>query len=386
LQKEVRVWRKEGIVSSEQAQTILSRPSYVNALTGAPSHRLIYLFAVLGGLLVGVGLILFFSSNWRQVPDAGKLALIFAGVLVPYALALRFKFKSRPSPALATGLFLLGGIAYGSGIFLVAQIYNFHADWRTGILYWFLGALPLAYAVDSRPVLWLSLGALIFWLSSKFGFREVTILQQVLGGILILVAVRHWKPLGLPRFAKIYFVLGSGLVLYTTLVMTFDDFLPTSEFRVAAQFGTYFATLGFLYVGLLLGVLLSRQSPDDLAQRRLVVLLSSALAPAATVAMTGLGPDLEVGWPFLVFVNLLLFAECVGLILFGVATQGKLYVNVGIGFFLVLVVCRYFDTYWEYLPRSLFFIFGGLLLLVTGYFLESKRRQWIAQFDQEAMP
>jgi hypothetical protein len=344
LQREVRAWRKEGLVRSDQAQSILSRPPYVNALTGAPSHRLIYLFAVLGGLLVGVGLILFFSSNWRQVPDTAKLALIFGSIVVAYLLALRLKFKAPPSSALAAGLFFLGGIAYGSGIFLVAQIYNFHADWRTGVLYWFLGTLPLAYAVDSRPVLWLSLGALVFWLSSKFGFREVTILQQMLGSILILIAVRHWKPLGLPRFAKIYFILGSGLVLYTTLVMSFNAFLPDPSWSGEAQFGTYFTTLGILYVTVLVGVLLSRQSPEDLARRRLVALLSPTLIPAMTLAIVGLRPGLEAGKPFLVFVNLLLFAECIGLILFGVATRGKVYVNLGIGFFLALVVCRYFDT------------------------------------------
>ncbi|MEE9234691.1 MAG: hypothetical protein V3U28_04520, partial [Candidatus Acidoferrales bacterium] len=74
-----------------------------------------------------------------------------------------------------------------------------------------------------------------------------------------------------------------------------------------------------------------------------------------------------------------------GLIVFGVRVRTGAYVNLGVVFFLALVVSRYFDQYWEYLPRSLFFIFGGVLLLGLGYVLEKKRRQWIAKFSQEAV-
>ena len=51
-------------------------------------------------------------------------------------------------------------------------------------------------------------------------------------------------------------------------------------------------------------------------------------------------------------------------------------------FFLTLITVRYFDTAWEYLPRALFFVLGGVLLLGIGYLLESKRRQWIAGFGK----
>jgi len=127
LRGELTLWEKEGLISTEQAQSVLARPAYVETLSGSPSHRLTKLFAILGGLLVGVGMILFFSSNWRVIPDAGKLALVFASVISAYMAGYRLRFGSASRPGLAAGFFLLGAIAYGSGIFLVAQIYNFHA-------------------------------------------------------------------------------------------------------------------------------------------------------------------------------------------------------------------------------------------------------------------
>jgi len=202
LASELSAWQKEGLLDAEQAEKIVARPAYAQALRRAPSPALIRLFAVLGGLLVGTGLILFFSSNWRAITNLGKLALIFGCMSAAYAIAYRLKFKSPPLPGLAAGLFFLGAIAYGSGIYLIAQIYNFHADWRVGILYWFLGTLPLAYAVDSRPVLWLSLGTLFLWLGLKFDFARTMVLYQVLGGRWFWCRVftyDRWCSLDLPR-------------------------------------------------------------------------------------------------------------------------------------------------------------------------------------------
>jgi len=36
---------------------------------------------------------------------------------------------------------------------------------------------------------------------------------------------------------------------------------------------------------------------------------------------------------------------------------------------------KYFDWFWSLLPRSLFFIVGGLVLVLGGIALEKKRRQ-----------
>jgi len=374
LRGELASWRKEGLLGEEQAQRILNRPDYLQALSGAPSRTLTRVFAVLGALLVGVGVILFISSNWRAVPNGLKLALIFGNILVAYALADRWKFGARPMPGLAAGLYFLGVVAYGAGIHLVAQLYNFHADWRTGLLAWALGALPLAYTVDSRPTLWLSLGLSVWWISAHFGFLETIVLHQLLGAFFVLAALRHWQPMELPRFAKIYFVTGSVMILYSTLLMTFNevanDFSPQD---IPEDYWRYAGGLLGLYGAALAGTLLRKDGPKDMARRRLVLGLTAALAPGLLLLATD-----EPGKAYLIFVNLILFAECVGLILFGVALRSKLYVNLAMGFFFALVVCRYFDSYWRYLPRSVFFIVGGVLLLGLGFFLEKKRRLLIA--------
>jgi len=45
------------------------------------------------------------------------------------------------------------------------------------------------------------------------------------------------------------------------------------------------------------------------------------------------------------------------------------------------VTARYFDFFWKLLPRSIFFIVGGLILLAGGMFLERKRRAVLDSFQ-----
>jgi uncharacterized membrane protein len=47
--------------------------------------------------------------------------------------------------------------------------------------------------------------------------------------------------------------------------------------------------------------------------------------------------------------------------------------------FVVALISRYFDTFWTLFDRSLFFMAGGVVLLVGGYFLERQRRRLAQQ-------
>jgi uncharacterized membrane protein len=81
------------------------------------------------------------------------------------------------------------------------------------------------------------------------------------------------------------------------------------------------------------------------------------------------------------FLNVLFGLEIFGLIILGFIRRYSIYINIGLLFFALDVVARYFDLFWELLPRSLFFVAGGLLLLFGGILLERKRRRILASFN-----
>lgn len=49
--------------------------------------------------------------------------------------------------------------------------------------------------------------------------------------------------------------------------------------------------------------------------------------------------------------------------------------------FSILVMARYFDTFWSLLDRALFFMAGGVLLLAGGGWLERRRRALLRDIE-----
>jgi uncharacterized membrane protein len=75
LPDEVNYWQGRGIIAPEQGRAIIG--SYEMPDTARATHgRLVTILAILGSVLVGLGVILFFASNWQEISREVKLALM----------------------------------------------------------------------------------------------------------------------------------------------------------------------------------------------------------------------------------------------------------------------------------------------------------------------
>jgi hypothetical protein len=84
-----------------------------------------------------------------------------------------------------------------------------------------------------------------------------------------------------------------------------------------------------------------------------------------------------------IITNLLIFTLVIGLIFSGLMEQQLFYVNAAFILFTATLISRYFDTFWSLMDRSLFFLVGGLILIVGGYWLEKKRRLLSQHLSQD---
>jgi uncharacterized membrane protein len=89
------------------------------------------------------------------------------------------------------------------------------------------------------------------------------------------------------------------------------------------------------------------------------------------------------GWAILF--NVALFVEVIGIIFVGYYNKNTPLVYIGLGFFVLDFITRYFDYCWEFLDRALFFIIGGILLIVIGRFLEKARSKIIKSIKGETL-
>lgn len=418
LAQESKRWVGAGLITEAQRSAILQ-------LHPAPvadrRDRTVLIFSILGSLLVGAGVILFFAANWQRLPAAFKVGVILSAILASYGVGYHLQYRRGDYPRLGHSLILLGGLLYGAGIWLVAQIFHLESHFPNGFLLWSAGLLPLAWVTESRPIGYLATFLLMIWTPmeqmefSSYNFLFPVLLvgavwtfyrrmEDDLGeaasllGLFIWIAINVGRDatalradgpfdgqvallygaavflVGLARLGeqRVYLSVGGVLVLLGNFLLTFRwgpaVYIPS--WLGATAF--HKASLAVLLVAVLLaGWRYWRLGEPQRGWLLPAVLLSPAL---------GLGVHLMAAVPRMVTFNLLLFSGALALIVIGVQRRMELVLNLGLLVFLVQVLTRYFDLFFSAMDRSLFFVFGGVLLLGGGWWLERNRRRWVQEW------
>lgn len=147
------------------------------------SKKTILIVVTIGAILIGAGIFSFIASNWQEMSDLSKIAIILVSMVVSYGLGFYLKEKAD-LPKLGEALILLGSIIYGAGIFLVAQIYHIRANWPDGFVLWMLGIILLSFAYESHSLLYL---AMILGFISVFSY-PFSILDNFMGDPFLLTS------------------------------------------------------------------------------------------------------------------------------------------------------------------------------------------------------
>ena len=358
--------------------------------------------SVLGATLTGVGILLYIASNWSAIPNAGRLAIIFSSLLVFYAAGFYFHYERAAFPGAGAGLILLGSLIFGAGIFLIARMYNFPVDYHSGMLLWGLAVLPLAYLLGLNTLLSLAIVALLFWLGMEASFSRQFMISGLTAFVtlFLMAGITVWA-LGLlhsgfaplARLSGPYLNIGLFLTLASGYVLTYT-FLGWNFGSPA--FHAFYTGMTILFTASL--ALFVIKGKKDHVWVNEVVLLAALFLIVLLLSLnrTG-GPDsAEVmeateyaqrnqQYPLLrIGVNVLFAIQVVGVIALGYFRQNRAYVNLGLLFLMLGAFARYYDFFWQLMPRSFFFIGGGLLLIVCAIVLEKKRRSMLASFNPEA--
>lgn len=433
LEKELPDWTARGWVSPGADRAILE---HVSAAAGAP--YLTYAFSTLGVLLLGSGIITYFAANWGEIPKLFKLVILFGSMWLAYGAAWH-ALRDEHAPLLGQALLLLGVILFGANIMLIAQIYHIDSHFPNGVLMWAVGALAAAYLTRSQPalvaaivlgwlwttleqdyyrahhvahwpflVLWaaflpliylrnflaalhLALLALLIWSAYVFGFDNwfgragtriylvqfyfLAYLAMFLLGMVFATYDR------LASFARPVQRYGIFAALASAYVLTWPDMQSgrwsswgAGPLRAAA--GGEWLALTCAGVLAVVALALLHRARTASSERPLYLKWGQVLIGAIVLLLlANLFLDGRAGGMVALGFNLLFFAGVLWLIYAGMHGDDRFLVNLAFVFFGIVLLTRYFDTFWSLLNRSFFFMAGGLLLIAGGYFLERKRRQ-----------
>lgn len=429
LRTEAARWLAEGIIDADQKKRILSQYGELEAPVGSvvkpgpaatrqryaattrgekaePANekavpaKLIATVSVLGSILIGVGILLFVGSNWSHIPNAGRLAIIFSALLGAYGTGFYLRHERETYPRVGAALILLGSLVFGAGIFLIAQMYHISVHYPNGPLLWGLSVLPLAYLLGLKPLLSLAIIDLLVWLGMEASFSEYALFNSftVFLALFLMAGIALWSlglmHRGFPALQHLsgpYLGLGLFLSLLTGYILTFEFM----QWHVGAPaLRSFYIGLSVLFLFSLAFFILKGEKDGTwipevvfLGALFLLVLLFTVTSPAVEdPSGRGYAYDYARGRSYNAMrlgFNLLYALQIIGVIVLGYFRRNRAYINLGLVFFTLEVIARYFDMFWKLLPRSLFFIGGGLLLMLGGMALEKKRRKVLATFTGE---
>jgi len=325
-------YASNGLITGEQKSGILEIYEVKGGL------NFIRVVVTIGALLVGLGILSFIASNWDGISHLVKLLIIF-GVFGGVNLA--GYMLSENNPKTGRSFIYLGTLVYGAGIFLIGQMYNFGGDFPTAFLLWSLGVLPMAFLLKDK---YLMLFANLLFLVYLFGSYDIGF------------PYAGWVGVPVAYLAYNYFEKSRLLLFFANLTTLTFIFEITIRYKVE---GLY-VTLLFFLIGLVMYGVKHKLEPD------IFRIQGNILFGVSGVILTM--PEL---WKIVVNVQStrlvsILFALAFVALLFALIRKGSLISLI----FVCVTIFRYYTDTFAFLPKSLFFIVGGLLLLGFGYYFE----------------
>lgn len=403
------------VISADTATAI---QNYYHDKKSASANPMLAIFASLGGILVGLGVILIFAHNWDNFSRSIKALLAFLPLVISQVFTGYCIFKNKSAAFKETAAVLVF-FSVGASISLIAQIYNISGDFPQFILTWTLLCAPLMYLLRSSaavvlhliistvfvlakgywsypyndPYAYLLLIAIVIpyyyqlvktehegrmaltlhilvpvslIIASNIFFSRIAdfsiLLLVVFYGLLYSVG----KLNGLGRAYKIFGAMGlMGLLFFLSFREMWNDLVV--EF-VPVGYGIVFV---LMLAGILLIAIRSIRAKDfDPIQFVSVVVL---LLYLVSIASNGLAA---------ILCNLLVLAAGLWYVKKGIDDVKYLTVNFGLLAVAILAGCRFFDTDLTFVVRGLLFVGVGAGFFVANYAV-SKRKQTIKKQPYE---
>lgn len=281
-------------------------------------------------------------------------------------------------------------------------------SWRTILFIGSMVGLVIAYYFKVVSTLIFSLIGIMSW----WGVQAIEWIQgkdiktsSILVGLifiaLLFYSIGHLleKELKYKRFALVYLIL--GIIFITGALFIFSSkgglSMLTEMTKGAIFFGSWEITFSllFFFVFLIVVSLYSASKKlilfPEVGAVFIVGILFGATAFLPEQSMfiqsgsyTRSGSELSSsGVLWAIIFNFAIFFELLGLIFSGYLRREEWLINLGTLFLFLLIIVKYFDWFFTFLDKSLFFIGAGILLFAVGWFMEKSRRYMIANIKTE---
>ncbi|MDD4902156.1 MAG: DUF2157 domain-containing protein [Patescibacteria group bacterium] len=377
-EKQIEVWVKNRTITKEQAEKMLS--DVTGKSQEDKANKIVTAILTIGSLFFGIGAILFIASNWAVLGSTLKTIILLGSTFGISYLGFYLKYQSEKLPRVGESLIFLSSLLIGATIFLEAQIYNIDISSHLLALIWLAAILPVAFLFRSVAGAYLASAVIITWSllycfftnnQNEFfsdGWAWLPIILAIDGIFLFSAGGLSYLLSKLEGAARAFRLSGLSVFLVGFFLLTFKAFfetVPESTVHVLALL-VIFSSLSIIFSVVALIKKVPKRA-TAVIEHGLALFFSALISVASFFPVEG---DL-----YPIIFNCLFAALILAIIYIGYTNEDMKIINSSFFWLIVFVVARYFDFFWELLPRSLFFMAGGLVLVGGGAALEYYRRQ-----------
>lgn len=348
LEQELQYQQEIGVISDGQRLDMLAGYEPKQGLS------FIRVMLTIGALLVGLGILSFIASNWAELGRVAKLSIILA-IFLGSMLA---SYKMSDSyPKTSKSLLYIGVLTYGAGIFLIGQMFNFGGHFTSAFLLWALGAFPIAVLFRDKIVYLFTCILVIVYVSGHLDLHSYPYMA-----IVFIPALYYCN-----RYLE-----NSGVITFLANLVTLDAVLIFTRVTDMEEF-----YICLLFIGLGIGMYylpFKMNAGVYRLQGTIVMGVAGLFLTIPEMWRDILHPGTQMAGYDPSAGRVASSAFAVALITYLLYLTRK--ENLTALVFICAVIFRFYvDTFIDFMPKSIFFITGGLLLLGFGYYFERVRRK-----------
>jgi len=304
----------------------------------------IRIILTIGAILVGLGIISFIASNWKEIGNSFKLTIIVLGVL---GFAASGRILEESYPRTGRSLVYISVMIFGAGIFLIEQMYNISIHFSKSFLLWSLGVLPMAYVLKDKLIFVFANALLLVYGIGNLNYHGIEWVYLAL--LIVFYAVNRFVFENNP-----YFMFMENILAAIWVIDVIEELGGSGLLAACVIFGS----------GISMKYLLSRHERVLALQGNLFMGISGLF-----LTFKGIWTDLDFSYG----------GETA--IVFGIVLMAYFLMDTKKGrlsslFFVCILIFRYYvDSFYDFMPKSMFFIIGGLILIAFGYTFERIRKK-----------
>ncbi len=410
-------WSADGLLTQDQARSILERYESHEALSTRRSRRLFFVLTGMAILMAAVGVLLLIGHNWEAIPRSAKVTLIFSAVAASFAASA--VSYARGKPVHGELLAFAGTLLYGNAIWLLAQAFHIRSHYPNGVLWWMIGALITAHALRSVITgaeavillsVWVGMESVAFQ-SPAYGFwigillvlglalRLGSAILAVLAGVsvplwLLFASFNAWMTSGQafilsllagcaifstsgfwprPAVADAWGKTGLAVILCSMIPLTFSDYHsgghPGWEPRLAAS-----VAAGLILLALAAAGWVHRRRRGERIDVPIAIVAAAGTLALLVAVAAGSARELEVASFLAILFSATSVLVAVWEIQRGISLdQGRSFFT-GVLYLLLFVLIRWVDLIGDMVSSAGIFFVAAIVLWATGRYWQGRRR------------